>query len=323
MIRVILDTDFGGDIDDLGALAVLHALADAGRLEIAGLISDTPQAPAIDAIEAVNRWYGRPGLPIGHRRDLEDQRTYADAMRDALPLGAGGANRSPHVSTYRRLLAEAPDRGITVVTIGVFFALVDLFNSTADQWSPLDGVALFERKVERVVAMGGHYPDPSDRAESNFRAWGCPGVTAAFVSRCPRPMTFIGSDLGHARRGYATGARLNDLPTDHPVRIGYAHFFAHPPAWVRGGPWDEIQPWSIWDLITVWIAAHPDHEAFERVYGRNHVDADGNNRFEPEAQGPHAYVRSRWAPQRIAEELIEPWMLTMPVATGASVPLSV
>jgi len=35
---VIFDTDIGSDCDDAGALAVLHALADAGELKILGVI---------------------------------------------------------------------------------------------------------------------------------------------------------------------------------------------------------------------------------------------------------------------------------------------
>ncbi len=33
-VHVILDTDIGSDCDDAGALAVLHALADRGEVEI-------------------------------------------------------------------------------------------------------------------------------------------------------------------------------------------------------------------------------------------------------------------------------------------------
>ena len=35
---VIFDTDMGSDVDDAGALAVLHRLADLGEAEIAGVI---------------------------------------------------------------------------------------------------------------------------------------------------------------------------------------------------------------------------------------------------------------------------------------------
>ena len=36
-VRVILDTDLSSDVDDVGAVAVLHALADAGEAEILGM----------------------------------------------------------------------------------------------------------------------------------------------------------------------------------------------------------------------------------------------------------------------------------------------
>ena len=36
--RIILDVDLAEDVDDAGALAVLHALADRGEAEILGIL---------------------------------------------------------------------------------------------------------------------------------------------------------------------------------------------------------------------------------------------------------------------------------------------
>ena len=40
-VKVILDTDMISDYDDMGALACLHALADAGECEILATVSST------------------------------------------------------------------------------------------------------------------------------------------------------------------------------------------------------------------------------------------------------------------------------------------
>jgi len=63
---VILDTDIGSDCDDAGALAVLHALADAGELEILGVVfSSGKNRYGVGTCDAINTYYGRGDLPLG------------------------------------------------------------------------------------------------------------------------------------------------------------------------------------------------------------------------------------------------------------------
>src|SRR5437016_9210206 len=47
-LKVIFDTDIDGDNDDVAAAAILHAFADAGRVEILamGVVSLHPYSPA-------------------------------------------------------------------------------------------------------------------------------------------------------------------------------------------------------------------------------------------------------------------------------------
>ena len=46
-VRVIFDTDIQGDVDDVGTVAVLHALADSGEVDILamGVSSKNPWSP--------------------------------------------------------------------------------------------------------------------------------------------------------------------------------------------------------------------------------------------------------------------------------------
>ena len=64
-VKVIFDTDMLTDFDDVGALACLHALADAGECEILATISSTRGNASVGAIEVINHYYGRSGLPVG------------------------------------------------------------------------------------------------------------------------------------------------------------------------------------------------------------------------------------------------------------------
>lgn len=310
-MKVILDTDLGGDIDDLGALAVLHALANADRCEILGIISDTPQPDAVSAIDAVNRWYGRPDLPVGRRHTLRHLDTYATAVARASQNVLSGHNAPLAVDVYRRLLANAPDRSVTIVTIGVLFLVNDLLDSESDEVSSMNGFELVDAKVDRFVMMGGNYPTNTSLTETNFHAWNTPGVTKRCIERIKRPIAFVGGELGDRVNGYGTGAGLNGLPIDHPVRIGYTDFFRRPPSWVPDStkPWSEIQPWSIWDQIAVHHAVCRDSEVYEEVRGLNQINESGTNVFTPDDSGSHTYLVPKVAPRELSGNLIEPLML--------------
>ena len=64
-VRVILDTDLGIDVDDAGALAVLHALADKGEARILATVANVNDPHAPGALDAINTYYGRPNIPVG------------------------------------------------------------------------------------------------------------------------------------------------------------------------------------------------------------------------------------------------------------------
>ena len=64
-VKVIFDTDMYTDFDDAGALACLHALADAGECEILATISCTRDCLSVAMCEIINGYYGRPDIPVG------------------------------------------------------------------------------------------------------------------------------------------------------------------------------------------------------------------------------------------------------------------
>ncbi len=68
--KIIFDTDMYTDFDDVGALATLHALADAGECEILGTVACTRGAPSVGMVEIINAYYGRPDIPVGVNREL-------------------------------------------------------------------------------------------------------------------------------------------------------------------------------------------------------------------------------------------------------------
>ena len=109
-VRVIFDTDLSSDVDDVGAVAVLHALADAGEAEILGMgicVNDAASAPCLNAL---NTFYGRPDIPIGvlPGTGKDSPSKYTRGVADEFPHRLASAADAPQaVGLYRQLLAHA------------------------------------------------------------------------------------------------------------------------------------------------------------------------------------------------------------------------
>lgn len=84
-VPLVLDTDFGGDADDIGALVMLHGLMAEGECEILAIMSWNTERYAVPGIEAVNRDYGHPDIPIGTRKDAawHEQWQYGKAIAES------------------------------------------------------------------------------------------------------------------------------------------------------------------------------------------------------------------------------------------------
>ena len=184
-VKVVFDTDMLTDFDDVGALACLHALADAGECEILATVSCTRGNASVAAVEVINGYYGRGDLPVGapkgdcvlggiagakqkvepkspldaeegpHRhaeaRHLKYRKLAADYPQWVRHLDADDAPDAKDV--YRRVLSAAPDGSVVVCTVGFLTNLRNLLDSKPDAISPLDGKALVARKVKKRVSM--------------------------------------------------------------------------------------------------------------------------------------------------------------------------
>ena len=273
-VRIIFDTDMICDFDDVGALACLHALADAGECEILATVSSTRGNASVGAIQVINAYYGRAHLPVGAPKGkcvLGAWPGAKEKVDPAAPLGErpaegdGGhykyrklirdwpeavtypdADDAPDAtSVYRRALASAPDRSVVVCSVGFLTNLRRLLETPPDDLSPLDGKALVARKVVRWVAMACSYPDGLEyNAEQDAES------TRIALAEWPTPIVF--SDFQYGYDVYA-GRAVADLPGHNPVRDVFegqlpsrAEVAADPAKWRRacygaGGrsAWDE------------------------------------------------------------------------------------
>jgi hypothetical protein len=230
--KIILDVDLSEDVDDAGALAVLHALANRGEAQILGILVSSRNEWVVPCADAINTWYGRSDLPIGYQRGLqygyrntkdperETVSKYAEAVAKAFPHDLARSSDAPDAALLcRKLLSTQPDQSVTIVSVGFLTNLRDLLDSRPDEFSKLDGEALVKQKVKQWVCMGGIFPSgrfPDGQGEYNLM-WDTAASVRA-VNDWPTPVIFSGFAIGAAIK---VGARLRETPEENPVRACY------------------------------------------------------------------------------------------------------
>jgi inosine-uridine nucleoside N-ribohydrolase len=218
-VPVILDTDIASDVDDVGAVSVLHALANRGEAKILamGVCVKNPWSPL--CLSALNSWFGRPQIPIGvaKERALSDQSKYARAIAQEFPHELKRTDDAVDaVLLYRRVLAKQQDGSVVMVSIGPLTNLSNLLKTGPDEFSGLRGLELVRRKVRVWVCMGGKFPKGR---EYNLIS---DGPAAAHVVRnWPTPVVFSGHEIGNE---IFTGPGLRKATQKNPVRRAYELF---------------------------------------------------------------------------------------------------
>ncbi len=291
-VPIILDTDMESDVDDVGALAMLHALADRGALDILGVMVSALNPASAACAERINRYFGRPNIPIGNVRGdavMRDSR-YAAHIAAEFPGALESGDAAPDATAlYRRILAGQPDNSVVIVTIGYKTNMRNLLRSDACEHSDLAGRALVARKVRLWMCMGGRFP--SGR-EANI-LWDARASHEA-ITDWPTDIIFSGWEIG---RDIYTGGRLAELPVDSPVRRSYQLF-------------NNLRPHRSWDQAALLYAGRALYGGTASDYwelsppGRIVINPeDGSNRWEDDPTGTHRHKRVKMEPDRVAAEL--------------------
>ncbi|HXH99908.1 MAG TPA: hypothetical protein VNI52_06545 [Sphingobacteriaceae bacterium] len=271
-VKIIYDTDIDLDVDDVGALALLHALADNGEAEILGVICDSPTPYGATTISSINRYYKHPEIPIGDMpvEEYIYDKSFTEKYHGyAVNFPYGHFNvpmfgRFDHgiksrkdvwngMQLYRKLLSEAPDKSVTIAAVGLVTILEDLMYSKPDKYSKLTGMELIKKKVDQLVCMVGASEPRREKIDFN---WGFDGRgDAERVSRqWPTPIVIM--PLGSAIK---TGARLTtETPETNPVRAAYELFLAK----------EKTKSRSSWDQLTVLYAVRGAGDLFTEVSGK-------------------------------------------------------
>ncbi|WP_433297740.1 nucleoside hydrolase [Actinoplanes sp. CA-030573] len=258
--RLIIDTDFGQWWDDVAALAAAHSAADRGRARILGIMSDVDNPWNAPALDALDTWYGRPGIPIGVTAGaVSVDQNYSRLLAESFPH-RGRAEDS--VALYRRLLRSQPDHSVTILSIGALTGLSHLLRTDR---------ALVARKVARAVVMGGEYP----RATAPEWNFGLDlAATRHVVADWPTPIVFDGFETGvHVLVGNNVCATH---PAGSPVRAAFDVLYGC----------GNKQTDGTWDPTALYYAIYGTGGVYRLAGagGHNVVTADGLNAW---AAGGH------------------------------------
>ena len=277
--KIIFDTDIGWDCDDAGALALLHRLCDAGEAELLATIHCYDHPYVAGCLDAINTHCGRPvpvGLNYAQPRNHPD--TYARALGEAFPnrypaacLGTPDAP-ADSLALMRKLLAEAEDGSVTIVTVGDQANLARLVTSEADEYSPLSGTELISRKIARTVVMGGRFYEgwPMVIYSDNINNIGPVTTEWNIFDHIPAAQTVAKlwpGELVYASTEIGTyvvtmkGWKAETMPND-PVALSYG---------IHNGGVGR----SSWDHTAVLEAVRPGAYWNYRPYGRVSVDDQG------------------------------------------------
>lgn len=302
-VNLILDTDLGPDYDDVGAMALVHALADSGQVNILATLSSNHHEKVIPCIEVLNTYFNRPDIPVGAPKSegganltTWQKVKWTEVLPEKYPHKINRTSDAPDaVKVYRKILSQQPDTSVVVCTIGFLTNLKDLLNSGADEYSPLSGKELVSQKVKRLVSMAGLFPEGRE-----FNIY-CDTPSSRFVlDHWPTEIVFSGFEIGDK---VFTGKKLVQLNIENsPVKETYELCFAEG---------DEKGRMS-WDQTAALVAIKGYEPYFTMERGKLQVvDDEGTNKWTPDVQGSHLRLIQKMPFDQLAS-LIENYMMHQP-----------
>ena len=288
--NLIIETDFTWDIDDLGALAEAHALADQCRWRIIAVMYNEKNGDCPPAIKAVNQWYGRDDIPIGvwggDFRNVEDSpwcpyvRTVQEDKSknyglDKYPQWFSSELNSKFESTvkvrnydavtdykvqysmdvYRDVLSKVEDGSVTIVSIGYeedLYTLLHYDNVTKSLW---------KAKIGNMYLMGGGYNLDTPNVHG-FKEYGInlyKDWTKPIITSCVGGEDYLRTGLNQTMIDDINGGHYTQFTSVNPVKRGYFYHwgmgydsrFCH----TGDNPNGQLKGRLSWDPFTMVLAA--------------------------------------------------------------------
>lgn len=304
-VSIIFDTDIGPDYDDVGAITILHAMADRGETDILATIASNKYEGIAGILDVFNTYFGRPDIPIGVPEgegvNIRDSQHWTDTLLAKYPHKIKSNNEVPGaVEVYRKVLAAQPDTSVTIVTVGFLTNLVNLLASQPDSFSSLNGRELIKKKVKQLVSMAGKFPSGKE-----FNVYNDAKAAQKVFSQWPTPVIFSGFEVGEKIK---TGLPLvdNDQIRNDPAKDVFRIS-------IPLSEQDSAGRMS-WDETAVLVAVRGPEPYFTLQEGRINVNDDGSNSWDKQQKGQY-YLVPTVPPEKIAA-VIDELMMHQPERKG-------
>jgi hypothetical protein len=278
-VKLIWDTDEGGDPDCAADISMALHLADLGECEIIAYTSYHDLTACGQCIEAALATHGRYFVPVGINKSATDNTWVYNLGGDH--LGEYFANLCRMTTPYpdattvmRAALAAQPDHSVTYILGGPLMNLRNLYDSADDYDSDgimFTGAELIEAKVREIVLFGGDYPTYHGATDYNMQ-WDAPAsqVMNDIATNCPTVrVVWEGISLGDDVEYDCTAAAdYSYVKTAHRIPGAFGgHAIYCNYAWEAAAVLYAIRGRSFGD--TVYIATMSPE-------GKNVVAADGH-----------------------------------------------
>lgn len=301
MVSIIFDTDMGPDYDDVGAIALLHAMADSGECNILATMASNRQPYIASVLSVFNTYFNRPGIPVGVVRnsgvDIACNEKWDSLLVANYPYSIRSNDKAEDALTlYRKILAAQPDTSVTIVTVGFLTNMANLLQSGPDKFSALSGIDLVKKKVKLLVSMAGRFDDE----QPGFKEFNVQRDSTASViafSKWPTPIVFSGFEIGWK---IITGLPIaKDQSIQHsPVKDVFKRCTEMNK--------NDRNGRNSWDETAVLVAVRGYEKYFDVIKGKIICHPDGSNGWDKNGQRDSYLVPKMTVAEleRILNELI-------------------
>lgn len=288
-VPLIYDTDMGNDVDDGFALGVIHALQSRGECELLAVTVTKDHALAGPFVDLLNTFYGRGDVPIGVVRNgaepklgkflgLADEKL-GDVFRYPHDL-ISGDDAPEATALLRKTLAEQADHSVVIAQVGFSTNLARLLDTTADDYSALNGRELVAQKVKVLSVMAGAFEPFNGKPHREYNVVLDIPAAQKLANEWPTPIVYSGFEIGITTRLPKEGIRDDfDYVPDHPMDAAYRLYNK------------EYRDQPSWDLTSVLWAVRPERGYFGLSEpGRVSYDGEGYTEWTADATGTHRYL---------------------------------
>lgn len=298
---IIFDSDIGPDYDDVGAITLLHALADSGEANILATVASNKYEGIAGILDVFNTYFKRPGIPVGVPKgagvDTRDFQHWTDTLLANYPHAIkSNSEAADAVTLYRQVLAKQPDHSVTIVTVGFLTNLANLLGTQGDDISPLTGKELVEKKVKLLVSMAGNFP-----AGKEFNVMKDSSASVAALENWPTEVIYSGFEIG---KNIKTGLPItqNESIQNSPVKDVFRICLPQAPEDAAGR--------MSWDETAVLVAVRGYEPYYTLQPGKIKVAPDGSNTWDASGSGQGYLVEK--APPAEVQALIDQLMAHQP-----------